>query len=98
MLRYGSRARPGLPRDEAQTDSCDLGAWRPVPIEKATIEDAWWLEERFEFSYRGALIVAAARAAGCGHLLTEDLQHGQDLGGVVVADPFRTPATELNLW
>jgi hypothetical protein len=37
-----------------------------------------------------ALVVAAARRLGCGVLLKEDLQDGQDLGGVVVRSPFTT--------
>jgi predicted nucleic acid-binding protein len=36
-----------------------------------------------------SLIVEAARHAGCGVLLTEDLTHGQRFGDVVVEDPFR---------
>lgn len=35
-----------------------------------------------------ALIVEAARAAGCAVLLTEDLNAGQDIGGVRVRNPF----------
>ena len=36
-----------------------------------------------------ALIVEAARTAGCQRLLSEDLQHGRDFGGVLVENPFR---------
>jgi predicted nucleic acid-binding protein len=35
-----------------------------------------------------ALIVEAARAAGCTHVLSEDVQHGHDFGGVVIENPF----------
>jgi predicted nucleic acid-binding protein len=35
--------------------------------------------------------VAAARRLGCAIVLTEDLQDGQDLGGMVVRNPFTTP-------
>ena len=35
-----------------------------------------------------ALIVASAQTLGCGTLLTEDLQHGQDFDGRVVVSPF----------
>lgn len=38
------------------------------------------------------LIVASARAAECSILLTEDLQHSQDLDGLRVADPFQVSA------
>ncbi len=35
-----------------------------------------------------ALIIEAARSAGCSRVLSEDLQHGQDFGGVAVENPF----------
>lgn len=50
---------------------------------------AWEVQDRFGLSFWDGLIVAAAQASGCRHLLTEDLQDGQDLGGVIVVDPFR---------
>ncbi len=44
---------------------------------------------RFQISYWDAAIIEAARALGCGVVLSEDLQHGQDFDGVRVVDPFR---------
>jgi predicted nucleic acid-binding protein len=44
---------------------------------------------RYGFPYLDALIVASALAAGCTRLLSEDLQHGQRIGDLVVVDPFR---------
>ncbi|MFP4375384.1 MAG: PIN domain-containing protein [Spirochaetaceae bacterium] len=41
------------------------------------------------FSFYDSLIVAAALLAGCRELLTEDLQHGQEVEGLVIRDPFR---------
>lgn len=52
---------------------------------------AWSLQDRFHLSWWDALIVAAARSAGCSVLLTEDLQHGQDLDGLQVINPFQAP-------
>lgn len=46
---------------------------------------------RWQLSIWDALIVEAARAAGCTRLVTEDLQHGMNFDGVIVEDPFRTP-------
>ena len=47
-------------------------------------------QQRFQLSYWDAAIVEAARRTGCGQLLTEDLNHGQDFGGVRAVNPFRT--------
>ena len=40
-------------------------------------------------AYRDAAIVAAARALGCGEILSADMTHGREVEGVVVVDPFR---------
>ncbi|MBX3030959.1 MAG: PIN domain-containing protein [Chloroflexi bacterium] len=45
--------------------------------------------DRYRLSYWDAAIIEAARALGCGVVLSEDLAHGQDYGGVQVVDPFR---------
>jgi len=48
---------------------------------------------RFRISYWDAAIVEAARALGCGTVLSEDLAHGTDYGGVTVENPFRRVRT-----
>ena len=45
--------------------------------------------QRFQLSYWDAAIIEASRAAGCTHVLSEDLSDGQDYGGVQVTNPFR---------
>jgi predicted nucleic acid-binding protein len=44
--------------------------------------------ERYRISYWDAAILEAARVMGCREVLSEDLSHGQDYGGVVVTNPF----------
>jgi predicted nucleic acid-binding protein len=39
-------------------------------------------------SFWNALIVHAARRAGCDRLMTEDLRAGQRIEGVEIVDPF----------
>jgi len=45
---------------------------------------------RFDIAVWDALIIEAARAAGCHRVLSEDLQTVQDFDGVVVENPFAT--------
>ncbi|HXZ19241.1 MAG TPA: PIN domain-containing protein [Candidatus Acidoferrales bacterium] len=66
----------------------ELLAWQPVAIDGAVIELAWKTQDRFRLSFWDSLIVAAAKAASCRYLLTEDFQPGQDLEGVLVVHPF----------
>lgn len=91
------KLQPGLDRETARADVRDLMAWRPVGLDSAMLEDAWWLEARFGLSFWDSLVVAGARAAGCRYLLTEDLQHGQDLDGMAVVDPFALEPQDLAL-
>lgn len=41
------------------------------------------------FSIWDALVVRAAKQAGCALLLSEDLQHGREVDGVRIVNPFR---------
>lgn len=91
------KLQPGLDRETARADVRDLMAWRPVGLDSAMLDDAWELEARYGLSFWDSLIVAGARAAGCRYLLTEDLQHGQDLDGMAVVDPFALEPQDLTL-
>jgi len=46
------------------------------------------LHSRYKLSWYDSLIVAAAIEAKCDLLYTEDLQHGQRFGNLVVTNPF----------
>jgi predicted nucleic acid-binding protein len=82
------KLRPGLPQADARADVRSLLAWDPVVVDAEVLESAWRLESRWRVSFWDAAILAAARSAGCEHLLTEDLEHGRTMGGVRVVDPF----------
>jgi predicted nucleic acid-binding protein len=45
--------------------------------------------ERFRISFWDAAILEAGRSLGCEVVLSEDLSHGQEYGGIRVEDPFR---------
>jgi predicted nucleic acid-binding protein len=94
---YAQAARKSPNQAEtARAEVRDLFAWDPVTIDAAALEAAWNLQERFRLSFWDALIVAAAQAAHCRYLLTEDLSHGRDLDGVRVVNPFRVGPSELD--
>ena len=63
--------------------------WRVNPT-RAFYHRGQDLQIRYRFSFYDSLIVAAALEAGCKTLYTEDLQHGQVIEGLTVANPFRT--------
>ncbi len=77
-------------RQAARAEVKDLLAWRPVPIQAGILLEGWKVQDRYQLSFWDSLIVAAAKAASCQYLLTEDLNAGQDLDGVIVVNPFRS--------
>lgn len=60
---------------------------RPVTVPHVDL--ALEITDRYQLSYFDALIVAVARLSGCDLLCSEDLNHGQDYGGIRVENPFR---------
>lgn len=64
-------------------------AW---PIFRPTIENiisASELEQRYQLSFWDALIVIAAQVSGAASLVSEDLQDGQQMGSIKIANPFK---------
>jgi len=69
-----------------------ISKWLRFRVQENSVEvlqAALVIKERFQTSFWDAAILAAAKAAGCGQVLSEDLNHGQDYDGVVVINPFR---------
>jgi predicted nucleic acid-binding protein len=83
-----SRRPDALPHDLAARL---IEKWQRFHIQDntlAVLHSALRLKERFHISYWDAAILAAAQAARCKTLLSEDLKHGQDYDGVMVVNPF----------
>jgi predicted nucleic acid-binding protein len=75
-------------RSAIRAEIRDLLQWNPVTIDAAVLELGWKLQDRYQLSYWDALIVAAAKAASCPYLLSEDFQAGQKLDGIQIINPF----------
>jgi predicted nucleic acid-binding protein len=56
-----------------------------LPLVHAALGSA----RQWRIGYWDAAIIEAAREIGCDTIVSEDLQHGQDFGGVRVLNPFR---------
>jgi predicted nucleic acid-binding protein len=65
-----------------------LFAWDPLPPGRDVLMRAREIQTRYGISWWDSLIVAAAQAQDCAALLSEDLQHGMNFGGVTVQNPF----------
>ncbi len=82
------KLEPGLPVETARNEIGELMTWKPLQPTATLFDRAWEVEDRWHFSWWDSLIVAAALAQNCRTLLTEDLQHGQELEGLLIINPF----------
>ena len=82
------KLKPGMEPNAARRDVRNLTVWDPLPIDKATVMEAWALEDQFSLSWWDALIVAAANIKGCRWLLSEDFEDQAVFGAVQVINPF----------
>lgn len=74
--------------DEALAVLEDLAAWPLTVIDLAAIRAAAALAADAKLSFWDALIVVAAARAGAEILYTEDLNHGQEILGIQIRNPF----------
>ncbi len=84
--------RSSKPARLAHRDAASFVAkWLRFPVQEITVsimQAAFASRERWQTSYWDAAIIEAARACGCRQVLSEDLNDGQDYGGVEVVNPF----------
>lgn len=82
------KARLGITREQGE-QVVGLLLRRPcVLTDVALFGEARHLADRFQLRYWDAAIVAAAKRLGATTLYSEDLNDGQDYGGVRVVNPF----------
>ena len=81
--------RPGrLTSDDALRFLEPLVSMRVQALTLDLFRTAVAISQRHRLSYWDGAILAAARAAGCDIVYSEDMNHGQDYGGVRVVNPF----------
>jgi predicted nucleic acid-binding protein len=77
-----------LPPEEAATAVEWMTRFSCVPVDADLMLRAIKAKQRWQLSHWDALMVAAARQAGCDRLLTEDLSDGASYDGLRVENPF----------
>jgi predicted nucleic acid-binding protein len=78
----------GVSQSEATHIVRDFAHWPVVDNTLELLEAALDEQARWEISLWDSLILAAARASGASELITEDLNHSQNYGGVRAVNPF----------
>jgi predicted nucleic acid-binding protein len=88
FLRVVQRKRPSqwsAARRQVATYADDFAF---VPTDAAILNDAMTIAERYRLKLWDAAICAAALAAGCRALLSEDMGDGQRIDGLMILNPF----------
>lgn len=83
-------SRPG--RLSAELAARFTDTWRRQPVQEMTLaifDAALAIHRGHGFAYWDCAIIAAAAAQGCETLYSEDMSHGQIIGGVRIVNPFR---------
>ena len=85
-----TKRKPAATPDQARRflENVLMPLWRVMP-NAGLYRRALAVKQRYVLSFYDAQIVAAALEAGCARLLTEDLQDGQRIEGLVVVNPFK---------
>jgi len=77
-----------LKESEASRVIDELSSLPVVATDPQLVQQAIRINRRFNIAIWDALVIEAARAAGCTTVLSEDLQTGQDFDGVRIKNPF----------
>jgi predicted nucleic acid-binding protein len=89
------KLKPGLDANSARADIKSLFSWNPISVDNSVIEVSWLIQDRYGFSWWDSLIVSAAQKVGCSILLSEDLQHEQNIDGIVIINPFLVSPSQI---
>ncbi len=82
------RQRP-MPQGDARAAMRRYQTWTPWQIDAATFETAWAVEARHQLAWGDCLALAAAQHSGCETLLSLQLPHGAQFGGVQIIHPVQ---------
>ena len=84
-----------VPVDQARAYIRTLAPWAFAPLDGRTTERAFAVQDETGASWWDSLLLAAALLAQCRLFISEDLQHGRDVSGMRIANPFETNFAKL---
>lgn len=87
----------GRSRISAATAAAAVRAWAAGEVVVVTVEmvvEATVLHQQHKLHFWDAVILQAAISSGCTTLYTEDMQHGREIGGVRIVNPFANEVHE----
>lgn len=79
-----------VPLEAAEAALDELSRLPVILVDTTMIRAAARTSRLHTVSFRDALVIEAAQAAGASELLSEDLQDGRRFGSLLVTNPFRS--------
>ena len=80
--------KAGVSVENALADLDDMAKWPVFQVDVMAIREAGQLVKKSRILFWDALMVVAAGRMGAEILYTEDLNHGQAIGGVKIENPL----------
>jgi predicted nucleic acid-binding protein len=77
-----------LPPNKVRNIIQDYSSWHIEINDSLSVLAASRIEENYRISFWDALIIAAASKANAAKIITEDLQPGQIIEGMLIENPF----------
>ncbi len=82
------KLQPGLTKEQARTDLRALAVWQPLEISTMLIESSWDIQDQYGYSWWDTLVISSALFLDCTYLLSEDMQHEQQIANLTIINPF----------
>ncbi|MCJ2012119.1 PIN domain-containing protein [Methylobacterium sp. J-076] len=90
------RGKVRVPADEVRRTTLAIEPWSHGATDLELVATAWSLRAQTGFQWWDCVILASAIRAECRFLLSEDFQHGRQVEGTTIVDPFQAgPETIL---
>jgi predicted nucleic acid-binding protein len=86
--RVLTQRRRLMPAEDARAYLRTLAPWAIAPLDAATTERAWAVQDEAGLGWWDSLMVAAALGAECRLFVSEDMHDGAAVDGMRIANPF----------
>jgi predicted nucleic acid-binding protein len=77
-----------MPAEDARAFLRTLAPWAIAPLDAATTERAWAVQDTAKLGWWDSLMIAAALQADCRLFVSEDMHDGAVVEGMRIANPF----------
>ena len=87
--RVATEKRDLMPRSDAQRFVTAWLKYSTARYDFEVTQQAWRIQDRHGFGWWDSMLLASASLAGCNVFLSEDMQHEQDIDGMIILSPFK---------